>query len=261
MVKVKSGNEAVEYIKSIAPLFQKYPSPISVAVRLAQHGQETGWGESELFKKANNGFGIKASEPWDGDVVLHNSPEVIKGKANMYRSGFRSYDSFEDSIKDHAAFFTSTKFRASDKAYGLAIKADNYKDEAKNLGPKFKGDKASYATDPNYASQLINMVERYNLTQYDIAEDSAKDVKQDKKEESILTKLRTPIKQHTLINMGGQIGKVKYIVIHFVGAPGQAKANADYFYNVYREASAHLFIDKNVTYEVVPENRVAWHVG
>lgn len=68
-------------------------------------------------------------------------------------------------------------------------------------------------------------------------------------------------KRHTKVNMGGYLGKVYYIVIHFVGAAGQAIDNAVYFENVYRGASAHYFVDPKEIYEVVPENRVAWHVG
>src|SRR5699024_4234871 len=115
-----------------------------------------------------------------------------------------------------------------------------------------------YATDSNYVTKVMKVINDYGLKKYD--QEQVEEVK-DKGEDKEMAKLRTPIKKHTLVNMGGQIGKIEYIVIHFVGASGQALANANYFYNVYREASAHVFIDPNVTYEVVPENRVAWHVG
>lgn len=151
-------------LNQVAPLFQKYDSPISVAVRMAQFALESQAGQSDLFKKSNNGFGIKASAPYTGDKVLHNSMEV-GGAQDSY---FRKYPSLEASVKDHASFFTSTPFRQSDAAYGLAIKADNYRDEAKYLGPKFPGDKSSYAGDPKYAEKLIAIIERYDLTQYDI---------------------------------------------------------------------------------------------
>ena len=79
--------------------------------------------------------------------------------------------------------------------------------------------------------------------------------------EKINQQLRKPIQMITNINMGGYKSKVEYIVIHWVGAVGQAVDNGRYFKDVYREASAELFIDQNVTVQVVPENRVAWHVG
>lgn len=53
----------------------------------------------------------------------------------------------------------------------------------------------------------------------------------------------------------------KYIVIHYVGAVSTAKANADYFYSVNRQASAHYFVDENEIWQVVKEGDGAWHCG
>ncbi|MGF3073494.1 N-acetylmuramoyl-L-alanine amidase [Facklamia sp. P13069] len=67
----------------------------------------------------------------------------------------------------------------------------------------------------------------------------------------------------TKVNLGGWMSpdEVKYLVFHFVGAAGQAYGNANYFRDVFRSASAHLFLDPNHDVQVVPFNRVAWHVG
>lgn len=53
----------------------------------------------------------------------------------------------------------------------------------------------------------------------------------------------------------------KYIVIHYVGAISSAKANADYFYSINRQASAHYFVDENEIWQVVKEGDRAWHCG
>ena len=53
----------------------------------------------------------------------------------------------------------------------------------------------------------------------------------------------------------------KYIVIHYVGAVSSSKANADYFYSVNRQASAHYFVDENEIWQVVKEGDRAWHCG
>ena len=58
-------------LKVYAPIVQKYDSPISVATRLAQLIEESQIFTSELALKTNNGFGIKASAPWKGDVLPH----------------------------------------------------------------------------------------------------------------------------------------------------------------------------------------------
>ena len=167
---VLTEKQTQEKIKQYAPLIQKYDSPISIATRLAQLILESQLFTSELAIKSNNGFGIKVSKPWTGEGTEHLSGEV--GGARV--SEFRKYPTHEASIKDHAGFFTSTDFRATDAVYGLAIKADNYKDEAMNLGPKFPGDKNSYAGDPKYGPKLIEIIERYNLTQYDTKKESVK---------------------------------------------------------------------------------------
>ena len=144
-----------EKLKTYAPIVQKYDSPISVATRLAQLILESQMFTSELAKNSNNGFGIKASAPWAGDKYSHLSGEV--GGARV--SEFRKYPTQEASIQDHASFFTSTEYRAN-TAYKKAIEATSYKDEANALT-------GIYAGDPQYGKKLIDIIERYNLTQYD----------------------------------------------------------------------------------------------
>ena len=51
-----------------------------------------------------------------------------------------------------------------------------------------------------------------------------------------------------------------YLVIHDVGALGQAVANGNYF-QVERGASAHYFVDDNNIVQVVEDFHGAWHVG
>lgn len=55
--------------------------------------------------------------------------------------------------------------------------------------------------------------------------------------------------------------KIEFIVIHYVGAISSAKANATYFENIMRGASAHYFVDENEIYRVVKEKDIAWSVG
>ena len=55
---------------------------------------------------------------------------------------------------------------------------------------------------------------------------------------------------------------VKFIVIHYTGnAKDTAKANATYFHNGSRCASAHYFVDENSCYQSVALNNAAWAVG
>lgn len=56
--------------------------------------------------------------------------------------------------------------------------------------------------------------------------------------------------------------RIKYIVIHYVGATGDAKANCKYFYSTYRGASAHYFVGHNGdVWQCVADGNIAWHCG
>lgn len=144
--------ESRELFEHYAPIFQKYDSPISVATRLAQCYVESKMFNSELAELSNNGFGIKASAPWTGDKVKYTS------KSDNDPAEYRKYKTEEDSIADHAAFFTSTSHREH-RVYKAAIGATTYIGEASSLT-------GTYAGDPQYGVKLINTIEKFNLTQY-----------------------------------------------------------------------------------------------
>jgi N-acetylmuramoyl-L-alanine amidase CwlA len=60
----------------------------------------------------------------------------------------------------------------------------------------------------------------------------------------------------------GDPSRVKYIVIHYVGAEGTAQNNCKYFYSTYRGASAHYFVghDGDI-WQCVDDGDIAWHCG
>lgn len=60
----------------------------------------------------------------------------------------------------------------------------------------------------------------------------------------------------------GDISRVKYIVVHYVGALGGAEANCKYYAGGNRGASAHYFVgfDGEIWQSVEDEN-IAWHCG
>lgn len=71
-------------------------------------------------------------------------------------------------------------------------------------------------------------------------------------------------KKITLINFSNtnrSKSQIKYLVYHYVGAVSTAKNNADFFYNAYRGASAHYFVDEKEIWQVVEDNDVSWAVG
>lgn len=60
----------------------------------------------------------------------------------------------------------------------------------------------------------------------------------------------------------GEIDRIKYIVIHYVGALGGAEANCKYYASQYIGASAHYFVGFNgEIWQSVEDKNVAWHCG
>lgn len=58
------------------------------------------------------------------------------------------------------------------------------------------------------------------------------------------------------------VGRIKYIVIHYVGALGGAWANCHYYASKYLGASAHYFVGfEGEIWQSVEDEDIAWHCG
>lgn len=126
----------------------KYNIPASIT--LSQGLLESGAGRSWLTKSSNNHFGIKC-HGWTGRRVFHDDDE--RGEC------FRAYDNPRQSFEDHSRFLATQSRYAQLFNYSRT----DYKSWARGL--KHCG----YATNPQYASKLIQIIELYNLNQYDKA--------------------------------------------------------------------------------------------
>lgn len=72
-----------------------------------------------------------------------------------------------------------------------------------------------------------------------------------------INKLLTPYNHNS-----GSIDRIKYIVIHYVGALGGARANCQWYAGGDRGASAHYFVDFDGTiWQSVEDKDIAWHCG
>lgn len=70
-------------------------------------------------------------------------------------------------------------------------------------------------------------------------------------------KLLTPYNYNS-----GQLGRIKYIVIHYVGATGGAEANCKYYASQRIGASAHYFVGfQGEIWQSVEDKDIAWHCG
>ena len=130
------------------------------SITAAQAILESGWGSSELAKVPNNNlFGIKDSEDWHGEIVTVPTQEYLNGDYITVNAAFRKYASWNDSVVDHAKFFTSTEWRKDN--YRKVVNETDYRIAAQELK------NAGYATDPSYAGKLISLIEAYKLYEWD----------------------------------------------------------------------------------------------
>ena len=137
------------------------PSP-----RISQACFEPDYGESELAVNANNLFGVKDNDQWDGPVYNKVSGECYNKKDYVAKaSDFQKYDSWEDSIYWQGWYFenrcTTPKYHPELKHYAELIGNRDYKDCARILQEK------KYGTSPEYAKRVIDYIERHDLTKYD----------------------------------------------------------------------------------------------
>ena len=125
---------------------QRYRIPASIT--LAQGLLESNAGRSTLATKANNHFGIKCGGSWTGPYVLRND--------DAPNEKFRKYNNAAESYEDHSRFLQGRRYQT---LYQLG--ATDYVAWARGLKA------AGYATSPTYADNLIMIIERYNLHQFD----------------------------------------------------------------------------------------------
>ena len=126
---------------------------VPASVTVAQAILETGWGKHTVGA-AKNLFGIKGRGPLGS--VRARTREHIKGKDVFVEADFAKYESFEQSVTEHARFFLRNR------RYARALQFKNDPDAfAREIH------KAGYATDPRYADVLIKHMRDYNLYRFD----------------------------------------------------------------------------------------------
>lgn len=130
---------------------------IPASIILAQAFLESRHGTSQLALNYNNFFGIKSKKNWKGGSVILKSAEYKNHKRFVKKSAFRFYSTPEESWNDHSAFLANGRRYRKLFEKGLF----NYKGWAYGL------QRAGYATDPQYASKLIKLIERHHFYDFD----------------------------------------------------------------------------------------------
>ncbi|ARS41882.1 hemagglutinin [Sphingobacteriaceae bacterium GW460-11-11-14-LB5] len=124
---------------------------IPASITLAQGILESGSGNSDLAKYANNHFGIKCTSDWKGKNYFRDDDQK--------NDCFRVYKDARESFRDHSEFLKRKRY-----SFLFQLDKNDYKSWAQGLKT------AGYATNPKYPDLLINTIEKYQLYQYDQSE-------------------------------------------------------------------------------------------
>lgn len=118
------------------------------SVCIAQGALESGWNlnAKTLFGIKGNGFTASTNEYYNGNKVI-------------IEASFRAYPNVASSVVGYYDFLANTP------RYANALNNPNYKDAVDKLIHTTDG--LAYATDPNYISKVISIIEQYNLTEWD----------------------------------------------------------------------------------------------
>lgn len=132
---------------------------IPASIKLAQGILESNAGQSDLARRANNHFGIKCGDNWNGKT-MHKKDDDYDATGKLVESCFRVYRTVEAGYVAHSEFLRDPK---KNYRYGFLFQLDPTDYERWAYGLK----KAGYATSATYPEKLIDLIERYELYQYD----------------------------------------------------------------------------------------------
>ena len=178
------------------------------SISAAQAILESGWGSSKLAKAPNNNlFGIKDSEDWNGEIVTVPTQEYVNGEYITVNAAFRKYASWNDSVVDHAKFFTSTEWRKNN--YRKVVNETDYRIAAQELK------NAGYATDPSYAGKLISLIEAYKLYEWDTVSNTTNSILENEGVES-----QNPTADLAITGLNNATGSYDLVISNLVAPRG-----------------------------------------
>lgn len=246
-----------DFIKKIGEIAKAdmIANGILASVTIAQAILESGYGTTDLATKASNYFGMKCNlsgntwaSAWDGvsKYTKKTAEQKTDGTVYYVTADFRKYPDMDTSVRDHSLYLLGARNGSKARYEGLKGEKD-YKTAIQIIKD------GGYATDINYVSKVCNIIERYNLTQYDVVEE----VKTMNIIKSILTK-------NPCYTAGRKI-TVKGLMLHSVGCP-QPRASVfidNWNRSSYDRACVHAFIDAltGAIYQTLPWNHRGWHGG
>jgi flagellar protein FlgJ len=117
---------------------------------LGQAALESGWGKHEIRAadgaQSFNLFGIKAGRNWNGATVQAMTTEYVDGAPRKVLQTFRAYPSHAQAFQDYADLMRGNR------RYAAVLKQNDSTGFARGM------QRAGYATDPQYAVKLTNIL-------------------------------------------------------------------------------------------------------
>ncbi|WP_099975064.1 glucosaminidase domain-containing protein [Lactobacillus terrae] len=164
--KGSGDTQFIDYIGNSARKLAQN-NDIYASVMIAQAMIESGWGTSGLASAPNyNLFGIKGT--YQGDAVnMATQEDDGSGKLYGINSNFKKYPSYKESLEDYVSLIRGG-ISGNPQFYAGTWKSntDSYEEATAFLTGK-------YATDTTYATKLNAMIEKYDLTRFDEADDTS----------------------------------------------------------------------------------------
>ena len=146
----KASDYVDKYAEAAMEQMRKYGIPASVT--LAQGILESASGQSELSRKGNNHFGIKATKTW-----LDGGGRYLVYTDDRPNEKFCQYASVADSYEHHSLFLKGNKRYAN----LFELSPDDYVGWTRGLQAD------GYASSQKYASSLQSIIKQHGLDRYD----------------------------------------------------------------------------------------------
>lgn len=144
-----------------------YNTGLFPSVMMAQGILESNSGQSSLAAKYNNHFGIKANKGslayLTGQYVSLPTTEEVNGQEVGITDNFRTYVTAFDGFVDRNNFLKSNQRYTTAGVFSAATPQDQTQ-ALLNAG---------YATESDYADQLNNLIDEYNLESLDAVQPNA----------------------------------------------------------------------------------------
>jgi LysM repeat protein len=207
---------------------------IPASITLAQGILESGSGNSDLAKLANNHFGIKCHSTWTGETFIKDDDEKDEC--------FRKYNDASESYTDHSLFLKKNRYKPL-----FELDLYDYKGWAKGLK------KAGYATNPKYPNLLISLIERYNLTKYDTQSIIA--VEEVKKDEIEPILIGEPVQEEISMSIYHTINKTANLVPYIIIKDGDTYEKLEKEFGI-RKRQIVKYNDLSKTHELVKGERI-----